>query len=225
MNGANITRIESGGVNCYLIEVEDGFALIDTGYAKYRDTIDAALAKAGCDSLKLIMLTHGDFDHVGNCAYLKEKFRCKVAMHPDDVGMVEKGDMFWNREMGRAKRAMGNLFTFVMRISLDEADRFSPDIFLKDRQSVSEFGFDATVHHLPGHSKGSIGLFTADGDFFCGDFFTNVPMPKRSNLVSNRDDYSKSLEKIQGFDIRMVYPGHGLPFQKDALSTIFQEVN
>ncbi len=225
MNDINITRIEFGGVNCYLIKVEHGFVLVDTGYAKHRSAIDAALAKAGCDSLKLIVLTHGDFDHAGNCAYLREKFRCKVAMHPDDVGMVEKGDMFWNRGMGRAKRAVGSLFTLIMRIRLDEADRFSPDIFLKDGQSVAEFGFDATVHHLPGHSKGSIGLLTADGDFFCGDFFTNVSVPKRSDLVSNRDDYSESLENIQGLDIGTVYPGHGLPFHRDALSNIFQEVN
>jgi glyoxylase-like metal-dependent hydrolase (beta-lactamase superfamily II) len=225
MNNTYITRIESGGVNCYLIKVKDGFVLIDTGYAKYRDIIDAALDEAGCDTLNLIILTHGDFDHVGNCAYLRKKFDCGVAMHTDDVGMVEKGDMFWNREMGRAKRAIGKLFTLIMRIRLDDEDMFSPDIFLKDRQYLTEFGFDATVHHLPGHSKGSIGLLTADGDLFCGDVFTNVSMPKESDLLSNRNDYIKSLERIQSFDIQTVYPGHGLPFHGKALSNIFQEVN
>ncbi len=225
MNDAYITRIESGGVNCYLIKVNDGFVLIDTGYAKNRDTIDAALAKVGCDTLNLILLTHGDFDHVGNCDYLRKKFGCKVAIHTDDVGMVEKGDMFWNREMGRAKRAIGKLFTLVMRIRLDEEDKFLPDKLLQDGQSLSEFGFDAIVHHLPGHSKGSIGLLTSGGDFFCGDVFTNVSMPKESNLLSNRNDYNKSLEKIWSFDIQTVYPGHGLPFHIDALSHIFQEVD
>ena len=223
MNNAHITRIESGGVNCYLVNVKDGFVLIDTGYAKHRDIMDAALAEAGCDDIRLILLTHGDFDHVGNCAYLREKFGCRVAMHNDDVGMVEKGDMFWNREMGRAKRVIGRLFTLVMRIGLDEDDMFSPDILLKDRQSLTEFGFEATVHHLPGHSKGSIGLLTADGDFFCSDVFTNGSMPKRSNLISNQDDYLRSLENIQSLDIQTVYPGHGSPFHRDALSSIFQE--
>ncbi|MHA1944135.1 MAG: MBL fold metallo-hydrolase [Candidatus Thorarchaeota archaeon] len=225
MNDTYITRIESGGVNCYLIKVKDGFVLIDTGYAKHRDIIDATLAKAGCDTLNLIILTHGDFDHVGNCAYLRKKFGNKVAMHTDDVGMVEKGDMFWNREMGRAKRAIGNLFTLIMRIRLDDEDMFSPDIFLKDRQYIAEFGFDATVHHLPGHSKGSIGLLTADGDLFCGDVFTNVSMPKESDLLSNRNDYIKSLERIQSLDIQTVYPGHGLPFHGNSLSNIIQEVD
>ncbi len=223
MNNAHITRIESGNANCYLVKTKDGLVLIDTGYAKHRDIMDAALAEAGCDDIRLIILTHGDFDHVGNCAYLKERFGCRVAMHNDDVGMVEKGDMFWNREMGRVKRAIGKLFTLVMRIGLDEDDMFSPDILLKDGQSLTEFGFDATVHHLPGHSKGSIGLLTADGDFFCGDVLTNVSMPKRSTLISNRDDYIRSLESIQSLDIQTVYPGHGSPFHREALSSIFQE--
>ncbi len=223
MNDAHITRIESGRANCYLVKAKDGFVLIDTGYAKHRDLMDAALAEAGCDDIRLIILTHGDFDHVGNCAYLKERFGCRVAMHDDDVGMVEKGDMFWNREMGRAKRSIGKLFTLVMRIGLDDEDMFSPDILLKDRQSLTEFGFDATVHHLPGHSKGSIGLLTADGDFFCGDVLTNVSMPKMSTLISNRDDYIRSLENIQSLHLQTVYPGHGLPFDRNALSSIFQE--
>ena len=225
MNDTHITRIESSGVNCYLVKTKEGFILIDTGYAKDRDIIDAALAKAGCDSLNLIILTHGDFDHVGNCAYLRKKFSCKVAMHADDVGMVEKGDMFWNREMGRAMRAIGKLFILIKRIRLDEVDMFSPDIFLKDRQYLTEFGFDATVHHLPGHSKGSIGLLTTDGDLFCGDIFTNVSMPKGSELLSNQNDFARSLEKIQSLDIQTVYPGHGSPFNRNALSNIFQETN
>ncbi|MGY5859361.1 MAG: MBL fold metallo-hydrolase [Candidatus Thorarchaeota archaeon] len=223
MNDPHITRIESGGVNCYLVETDNGFVLIDTGYAKHRDIIDAALTEAGCDDLKLIVLTHGDFDHVGNCAYLRDRFSCRIAIHDADVGMVEKGDVFWNREMGIVKRAFGRLFTLLMRIGLDEKDRFSPDILLKGGQNLAEFGFNATVHHLPGHSKGSIGLLTADGDFFCGDLLTNVSMPKKSTLISNHDDYSKSLETIQNLDIQTVYPGHGIPFTKDALSKLFQE--
>jgi len=225
MNDPHITRIESGGVNCYLVKGEDGSVLIDTGYAKHRDIITAALDQAGCKDLKLIILTHGDFDHVGNCAYLKKRFGCRAAIHRDDVGMVEKGDLFWNREMGLAKRVIGRMFAFLMRIGLGKEDRFSPDLLLDDGQSLAQFGFDATVHHLPGHSKGSIGLLTVDGSFFCGDLFANVSMPKKATLISNYDDYSRSLETVQKLDIQAVYPGHGMPFHKEALSSIFQEEN
>ncbi len=225
MIDTDITRIESSGANCYLVNTKDGFVLIDTGYARDRGAIDAALAEAGCDNLRLVILTHGDFDHVGNSAHLRERFGCRIIMHQSDLGMVEKGDIFWNRDMGPVKRAFGRLFVVFKRLGLDKADRFSPDGLMEGGQSLSELGFEATVHHLPGHSKGSIGLLTAGGHFFCGDLFTNVSSPKKSTLVSNRDDYAASLEAIQQLDIKTVYPGHGTPFSQEALSGIFQEEN
>ena len=220
-----ITRIESGRVNCYLVKMGDEFVLVDSGYAKHRDAIEAALAEAGCEpgKLRLIVMTHGDFDHVGNSAYLRERYGCKLAMHHDDVGMVEHGDTFWNRDVSRATKVLGKLFTILMRIRLDEEDRFTPDLLLEDRQGLAEFGLDAIVHHLPGHSKGSIGLLTAGGAFFCGDLFTNVSKPKQADLVSNRESYAKSLKVTKELDIQTVYPGHGIPFSMDALSIIFQE--
>jgi hydroxyacylglutathione hydrolase len=225
MNNTGITRIESNGVNCYLVKTETGFVLIDTGYAKDRGVIDAALAEAGCENIRLIVLTHGDFDHAGNAAHLRQLFGCRIIMHGSDLGMVERGDIFWNRDMGSVMRAFGRLFLFFKRMGIDKADRFSPDLLVEGGESLREFGVEATVHHLPGHSKGSIGLLTAEGHFFCGDLFTNVSSPKKSTLISNREDYTKSLETIQQLDIRTVYPGHGTPFSQEALSDIFQEEN
>ena len=225
MNDTDITRIESSGVNCYLVRTGKGFVLIDTGYAKDRSIIDAALSEAGCEDLRLVVLTHGDFDHVGNSAHLRQRFGCRIIMHRSDVGMVERGDLFWNRDMGPIKRAFGRLFMFFKRMRLDEVDRFSPDLLVEEGESLEEAGFEATVHHLPGHSKGSIGLLTAGGQFFCGDIYTNVSSPRMSTLVSNSEDFAKSLEIIRHLDIHTVYPGHGTPFSQEALSDIFQEEN
>src|SRR5512136_660258 len=86
-------------VNCHLIRTDDGFILIDTGRAKKRGAIERQLEDAGCHpgNLRLIVLTHGDFDHSGNAAYLRRKFGGRIAMHEADCGMVERGDMLWNR--------------------------------------------------------------------------------------------------------------------------------
>jgi hydroxyacylglutathione hydrolase len=85
-----------GSVNCYLIETETGYILIDTGGSNKRTDLEKELESAGCQPgyLKLIVLTHGDFDHTGNAAYLRKKFGTTIAMHDDDSGMVERGDMF-----------------------------------------------------------------------------------------------------------------------------------
>src|SRR4030066_485477 len=89
-----------GSVNCYLIATDIGYILIDTGGSNGRADLEKELESAGCrpGHLRLIVLTHGDFDHTGNAAYLREEFGARIAMHYDDSGMVERGDMFWNRK-------------------------------------------------------------------------------------------------------------------------------
>jgi len=87
-------------VNCYLIKTDCGFILIDTGISKNRSDIEKELQNAGCEpgDLKLIVITHGDSDHTGNCAHLRGKYGPRIAMHQGDLGMVQRGDMLWNRK-------------------------------------------------------------------------------------------------------------------------------
>ncbi|MFW9908261.1 MAG: MBL fold metallo-hydrolase [Candidatus Thorarchaeota archaeon] len=219
----SITRIEQNQTNCYLIEVDNGFILIDTGYTKYRQEIEDAIASLGCTpgNLKLIVLTHGDFDHTGNSEYFRRKFNCKIAMHSVDIGMVEKGDFFWNRENRAITKILGRLMISILRMKLKKEDRFTPDILLDDKQDLSEFGLDASIIHTPGHSKGSIGILTKEGDFFCGDLFVNTTTPRKNTMLSNSIDYEESIKKIGTLQIQRIYPGHGLPFDvTDILSEV-----
>jgi glyoxylase-like metal-dependent hydrolase (beta-lactamase superfamily II) len=87
-------------VNGYLIRTGKGFILIDTAKKGQRHVIENALDRAGCQPglLQLIVLTHDDFDHSGNAAYLRDKFGARITRHEADLGMVERGDMFWNRK-------------------------------------------------------------------------------------------------------------------------------
>ena len=91
--------LRMGKVNCYLIRTGAGHVLIDTGGSNARKRLCRELANAGCNrgSLKLVILTHGDFDHTGNAAYLRTAFGTRIAMHRDDTEMAERADMFVNR--------------------------------------------------------------------------------------------------------------------------------
>ena len=91
---SEITTINAGGllgygVNCYLIRTGSGFVLIDTGVAPKRAGLVNQLESAGCQpgNLKLIIITHGHGDHIGNCAYLRRKYGAQVAMHRGDSEM------------------------------------------------------------------------------------------------------------------------------------------
>lgn len=199
--------------NCYIVEAGAGIVLVDTGKASKRVRLEAELSGAGCrpGNLNLIILTHGDFDHSGNCSYLREMYGAKIAMHSGDSGMVERGDMFWNR-------TTGNILLRKLVNSLFRIRRFKPDILVEDGFDLSSYGLDAKVLHLPGHSKGSIGILTAGGELFCGDLFVNVKKPEINSLIDNRADADDSVRRLKELDINTVYPGHGTPFTMSDIS-------
>ena len=199
-----------GSVNCYLIKTDTGYVLVDTGSANRRAGLEKELESASCKpgNLTLIVLTHGDFDHTGNAAYLRNKYGAKIAMHDGDVGMVERGDMFWNRK--KSNRLVRMIFPIVFGLS--KADRFKPDLYVEDGHELSEYGFAAKVLSIPGHSKGSIGILTAGGDLFCGDLLGNVDKPGLSSIMDHLPTANASVAKLISFGINTVYPGHGKPF-------------
>lgn len=205
-----------GSVNCYLIKTDIGYFLIDTGSSNKRTYLEKELESAGCrpGNLNLIVLTHGDFDHTGNAANLCKKFGVKIAMHYDDSGMVERGDMFWNRKKS-------NIFIGMMaRIfsGFGKAERFTPDLYIDEKYDLSEYGLDANVLYLPGHSKGSIGILTADGDLFCGDLLENTDGPGIGSIIDDKAATNASVEKLKSLKINTVFPGHGKPFSMSSFT-------
>jgi glyoxylase-like metal-dependent hydrolase (beta-lactamase superfamily II) len=172
--------------------------------------IEKELESADCypGNLKLIVLTHGDFDHCGNAAYVRKKFGSKIAMHQCDSGMVEHGDMLWNR----SKQNILIRIIFKLFFRLSKSDRFKPDLYIDERYDFSEYGFTAKVLKIPGHSKGSIGILTTSGELFCGDILANVGKPDVWSIIDDSDAAHASIEKLKSLQINTVYPGHGQPF-------------
>ena len=202
-----------GPVNCFLIKTDIGYILIDTGFSNKRTYLEKELENAGCKpgNLKLIVITHGDFDHTGNAAYLREKYGTKMAMHYDDSGMVERGDLFWNRKKGNILIRMIAPILFGFR----KSERFKPDLYVEEGYNLSGYGFDAKVLYIPGHSKGSIGILTAGGDLFCGDLFTNSDNPVLNSIMDDSAVANASVERLKSLRINTVYPGHGKLFPMD----------
>lgn len=201
-------------VNCYLLETDDGFILIDTGFASVRSVLEEELGKEGCrpGNLKLIAITHGDSDHTGNCAYLRQKYGAKIIMHSGDSGMVERGDWFWNR-----KKPNILIRTVIHFFELRKSNRFIPDSYVEDGYDLSAYGLDAHVVRIPGHSKGSVGIVTKDGDLFCGDLFTNLDKPTLNSLIDDPQEAAASVSRLKESNIVTVYPGHGKPFPMDVV--------
>ena len=200
-------------VNCYLVKTPSGYILIDTGLLKRRNDLVRELETAGCKpgDLSLIIITHGHLDHNGNSAYLRERYDAKIAMHSGDLAMTESGDMF--RDVKGLTVTVARMILPLIRMS--RYDSFGPDIILEDGHDLSEYRFDARVVHLPGHSKGSIGVLTTGGDLFCGDLLVNMDKPAKNTLIDDSAELDASVEKLKTLKIKTVYPGHGRPFRME----------
>jgi len=205
-------------VNAYLVKTDAGIILIDTGMAGNRAALERELRAADCGpgDLRLILITHGDPDHSGNASYLRAKYGAKIAMHKAEAAAVEQGNMFLSRgQLSPLRRMMKPLMRLFR---LRKRDRFTPDLFLEDGDRLTEYGLDATILHVPGHSAGSIAVLTDDGTLFSGDFLENRTRPSVATIVDDAEALKASFERVKTLDIQTVYPGHGKAFSMNEIN-------
>ena len=210
------------GIACFLLGGREGWVLVDTGPAMARGRLIDGLRKTGWSEQDrlTVVVTHGDTDHIGSCAYLQRAFSAAIAVHPLEAQTAESGDMNANRKKRpdrlpwyfRALMPLGRLF--------GAAESFAPDVLLEDGDRLSAYGIDAAVLHLPGHSKGSIGVLTDSGDLFCGDLFWNVRRPRLHPLLDDLEAARNSVERLRDLPIETVHPAHGRSFAGSKLSEL-----
>jgi glyoxylase-like metal-dependent hydrolase (beta-lactamase superfamily II) len=230
-----IIRISLDGVNCYLGKQENKFVLFDTGGHLNMDKIfdnrgkrlKSELENNGCtrDNLTLIVLTHGDSDHTANANYLRNEFHAQIAMHEGDLPLVDNPTVEKALDNFKFQSLLYKFMSLFIKKTivkvtqkvLDDFQTFKPDIFVSDGYSLTEYGFDATILHIPGHTLGSIGILTASGDLISGDTLANVKKPGPAPNALNFKQLSQSITRLSTMNIRMVYPGHGDPFPMQKL--------
>lgn len=199
-----ILTIPCGNVNCYLLDCDSFAILIDTAKEKYKDYL---LEKLKGYNITLIILTHGHIDQIGNTAFLSKHFKAKVAMHSDDY-KLSKNNSINNIYVNSF---LGNFLKFLSLKNLKKViiEDFEPDIFLSDGDSLDKFGLDGTILHIPGHTKGSIGILLNDNELIAGDTFMNIIYPTEALIVEDIDMFRKSVRRLSLLDIKLLYPGFG----------------
>jgi len=199
-----VTRIKCGGTNCFCLENNGSAILIDTSRTSYRDKIlNACRGK----NVRLIILTHGHIDHIQNAAVLSKELNAPIAIHRADYEMLCSKTV----EPLMADTISGRVLLAMIQGELKEGEDqlFETDVFLADGDTLEQYGIEAAVIGLPGHTKGSIGVIVADSDIFVGDALMNIIYPAKSLMYGNRQDMFASAARISGYKNATVHFGHG----------------
>ena len=203
-----IQQIRCGSANCFLIRNDTAGILVDTGRERYRDAVLNACIGT---PIRLIVLTHGHVDHVQNAAFLSKELHTPLAMHRDDIPLLEDN---WQQPLSSSGYLGGLMLSATKRsFRCDKIPPFSPNVLLDHGDSLSFYGFDVRVVALPGHTRGSIGLTVGETSMIVGDAMMNLFRPRPSLLYHNRVMLLRSIRKIKALAPQTIYFGHGRPAQ------------
>ena len=180
--------------NCYIVSNSENKEAIVIDPADNADQIEQYL-KANDLVCKGILLTHGHFDHILAASLLAVKTKAPIHAHEAEVKLLEDPRMNASAQIRK-------------ECSL------TPEVLLKDGQSILLAGFTIKVIHTPGHTAGGVCYyFAGHGILISGDTLfqesigrTDLPTGNSKQLVEAIQDKLMCLE-----DQIKVYPGHGDP--------------
>lgn len=159
--------------------------------------------------MDLIVLTHGHMDHCQNAAYLANALHIPIAMSEKDINLMPDN----RKQQMSAKTFLGRIVLSVSLYSFekDSLDIFEPNIYLKNGDNLKEYGVDAEVVELPGHTNGSIGLEIEGDKLFVGDALMNMFYPTVSMIYVDEQEMLSSAKFISELGEKTIYFGHGKP--------------
>jgi len=188
-----IKKLEVGPImaNCFILGCESTKEAVVIDPGDDADRILMELAKAEL-RVKMLINTHGHFDHVGANKQMKEATGADIAIHPEDEPMLE--------ELSRS----------AMMFGLSAENSPPADRVLNQDDEISFGDITLKVIHTPGHSRGGICLYTK-GHLFAGDTLfagsigrTDLPGGDYDTLISSIKEKLLMLD-----DDTIVYTGHG----------------
>ena len=177
--------------NCYILSDEETkeAVIIDPGDdgVVLMEYVDGENLK-----VKYILNTHGHNDHVGNNDYMKEKTGALVAIHADDVDILQNPQLYMKYDGLQGQSA--------------------PDIILHNGDEIHFGKYTLTVIYTPGHTKGGVCFWEKNENVcFCGDTLFRGTVGRvdlyGGDLTTIINSVQKRLAVLK--DDTQLYPGHG----------------
>jgi hydroxyacylglutathione hydrolase len=183
-------------VNTYVLGDESSQCIIiDPGCndARQQDELTGFIRDQKLQPVMLVN-THGHIDHVAGDRFVKTVYNIPLAIHEKDVFLLEKALKF------------AEFFTMVAE------QPPAPDILLKEGDEVRFGNSVLSVFHIPGHSPGSIVLYSKEENLvIAGDVLFNGSVGRSDLPGGNHGTLIKGITgKLMTLPREtVVYPGHG----------------
>jgi glyoxylase-like metal-dependent hydrolase (beta-lactamase superfamily II) len=214
-------------VNVYLIENDDGYTLIDSGWDNPTswEALTGGLRAAGADvrEVRRVLVTHLHHDHLGQASAVHRTSKAGVwlgeherrgyeGVIEDLPGMLKTQWEFLVR--GGAAELVTEIEAGVPQPP--KVDWTPPQHWTADGEVIPGSGGIRAIH-TPGHTQGHTSFFDAGrGVFFPGDHVLPhitpsigfEPYPTRNALA----DFLHSLAKVRSLPASLVLPAHGPVF-------------
>ncbi|NLV22418.1 MAG: MBL fold metallo-hydrolase [Syntrophomonadaceae bacterium] len=216
--------------NCFIIEGEDGWVVLDTGVSleQNQDLLRSAFKAIGITlrRLKAVYLTHYHHDHSGLAGWLQAKADIPVYLPQDDLVTWQRfidTDQYFESALHECQQA-GWPEEYVRELSenirfintyLQPLPEFIP---YSAGLTVKLHGDDYQAIAVPGHTDGHMVYYnSARGILFPGDnvvdhtilHLTDWP---HTYLLNPCDLHLQALTGLKKLPVELVIPGHGQTF-------------
>ena len=210
-------------VSAYLVEGEDGWTLIDTGfdYPEGRETWEAGAKALGCDlrrDVSRIVVTHFHTDHLGAAHWLQGvsgapvyMLECEIQNSREVWGAADPTPFIEHLIGNGMDRALAERAGAKMRMGLTLPEKMVP---LQAGEEIPLGTGTAQVMHAPGHADHQIMLHDeARRILFAADHVLLEITPNVGSWPESEPNplarYLKSIRNIRDLTADLVLPGHG----------------
>lgn len=205
-----------GLVNIYVLETNDGIALLDSGFPGSAATVVRALRQLGhrAEDVRHLILSHAHPDHIGGAAELKRLTGSRVWANAIDAPIMRAGSGF--RPVHPSPGLRNWVISRLLLGRIKEVEPVAVDSFLGDGERPP-FLPDLLTIHAAGHCAGQNAFLweRGNGILFTADTCVNLGQPSLPPACEDVPLARRTLAALKRLEFDTICFMHGAPILAD----------